>query len=1148
VALWQQLRKKAEFRRIALDHCLELRITSPLIQNEHPKTGEFFMKKSRLMIAGSILGLAMVTALPAYAQDSSEDTAKAPDDDEEEAEEEGTGKPILVTGSRISRPTLESAVPLTSVTVDDLTGTGEVSLGDALNDLPSLRSTFSAGNSSRFIGTAGLSLLDLRGLGTDRTLVLVNGRRHVTSTPGDNGFDVNTIPIDLVDRIDIVTGGNSAIYGSDAVAGVVNFIMRKDYDGIALRGQGGISSRGDRGTYFLSGLAGKNFADGRGNITFAAEYTRQQPLYFRQRDGLAGAFSGRCQFNASEPASDAATGIPAEPARGDGIPDSTFFCGVRNGTISNGGTIGRVGVGNYLRFDNSGNLVQDIFTTNFEAAGSTNGIGGLGLGATLRDTGSLLAEVDRYAFNVLGHFDVSDAFRPFIEAKYVRTDATGEGQPSFWQGSIPPFFGGGSNLTCDNGFLTAQALTTFRSFGICGATAPGTAIGGSGVLRGTQAQTFTMSRFNVDFGGRKFFGKRETYRAVGGVEGTFNEDWKYELALNYGRFEAVGRNDRNLYLFDELGNPDGFLLATQSVIAPAGFTGSNFVTNSAGQRVICRVNAVTNTRPDCIPINVFGNGAATPEAIAFSHRPSINTEFASQFVASAFVGGDFSQLFELPGGPIAFALGAEYRKEKANVDYDDITSDGRTFLNALQDFTPPALKVKEAYGEMYFPLLKDLPFAQELSVNVAGRVSDYSGAAASVGTVYAYNIQGIYAPIEDIRFRAAYATSVRAPTQGDLFSPLSQNFAFIADPCDSASISANSNRSANCAAAGVPPTVTAALLTACTGVGTPLVLGAPWRNCFANSQSTGFASGGNPTLTEERGKSLTLGAVIKPRFIPGLTFTVDYYNIKVKSLIAALAAQTIINLCYDSESLANPFCATVSRDPATGLFADPAVISGGVNFAAQRTKGFDFDLDYRRTFDNGDRLRLSAIATYVKSLNNFTDPTRPTEPNRQLSELGDPQWAGSFIFDYDFGDIDIRYSARYIGKQVNNALAYETLFPHTRLCPTTGVNTGITPNTGNQVVAGINRINFNGPPVPCTPGTLVTVAPNNADAVEKKWYPDVLYHDVRIGFDVGNDFRFYAGVSNILDRKPPNGLLGTAGGDPFDSFGRNFFFGVNADF
>ena len=356
------------------------------------------MKKSRLLVAGSAISLALFGAVPSFAQDAQPDAANAQEEEAEAEEtlEEGSGQPILVTGSRIARPTLQSAVPLTSVTIEDLTGTGELSLGDALNDLPSLRSTFSSGNSSRFIGTAGLSLLDLRGLGTDRTLVLVNGRRHVTSTPGDNGFDVNTVPTDLVERIDIVTGGNSAIYGSDAVAGVVNFIMKRDYDGVAVRAQGGLSSRGDRGTYFVSALAGQNFADGRGNVAISAEYTRQQPLYFNQRDALTGAASGRCQFQQTDLQGSAGGEVGFSAT--DGIPDNTFLCGIRNGTISDAGTVGGLSGGRFLRFDDFGNLFVDTPTQNFAGVGSGNTQGGFG--STLRNTGGLLAEVDRYAVNL----------------------------------------------------------------------------------------------------------------------------------------------------------------------------------------------------------------------------------------------------------------------------------------------------------------------------------------------------------------------------------------------------------------------------------------------------------------------------------------------------------------------------------------------------------------------------------------------------------------------------------------------------------------------------------------------------------------------------------------------------------------------------
>jgi outer membrane receptor protein involved in Fe transport len=1088
------------------------------------------MKKASLLGATTLFAVAMSISQPAFAQE-----APCPDDDNDGVcnDDETNDGAIIVTGTRIARPTLDSQVPLTSVTPEELTGTGEVSLGDALNDLPSLRSTFSSGNSSRFIGTAGLNFLDLRGLGTSRTLVLVNGRRHVAGSAGDNRVDINTIPIDLVQRIDIVTGGNSAVYGSDAVAGVVNLIMRRDYDGLSVRGQAGISSRGDRGTYFVSGIWGSNFADGRGNITVSAEYSRQEPLFFRDRDALTGAFSGRCQFNAS----DVTTG---EPAAGDGIPDNTFFCGIRNGGISDNGTFGGLGGGSYLRFADNGDIVIDTFDRNFEAFGSGNGIGGLELGSTLRNTGIMLAAVDRYAFNVLAHFDVSDAFRPFLEAKYVRVDASGEGQPSFFQGSSinnfssfplagDPRRASGPRFACDNGFFTAQNLTQLRSFGLCLGTTAGTTIPGSTVLRGVQTQAASISRFNTDFGGRRFEVTRETYRIVAGVEGTFNDDWRYEVAVNYGRFDTLGFNQNNLRTFDLNRAPDGFLLATDAVIAPATFTGTNFVLNSAGQRVICRVNSVTNARPDCVPFNTFGRNVYDQRAFDFSHIDNVTEDFADQFVVSASLSGDFSQLFELPGGPISFALGAEYRRERSGIDYDELTSSGGTFLNALQDFDPPALEVKDAFGELQFPILDGLPLAHELVLTLAGRVSDYNN---DTGTVYAYNIQGVYAPIEDVRFRVAYATSVRAPTQGDLFSPLNQNFQFITDPCNQNIINNGPNRVANCAAAGVPTTANAAVVAACTGITPAPALGAPWFNCVANSRTVATASGGNPNLEEERGRSLTVGVIFEPRFLPGLNFTVDWYRIRVRNLIAALTGQTIANLCYDSDvGLSSPFCASIQRDPATGLFAAPALVQSGFNFAAQRTEGLDFDVSYRRTFDNGQRLDIRFIATRVEQLDNFFDVLNPQSPDRQLSELGDPRWSASFSIGYDFGSWDLRYAARYIGRQTIGA--YETQNSYRGLCPASGT----TPNTGG----------INGAAVPCTPGSIVRIAPNNADAFPQVFYPEVIYHDLRLGFDIGNDFRFYAGVSNIFDRQPPLGLLGTAGGEPFDSFGRNFFFGFNAE-
>ncbi len=906
---------------------------------------------------------------------------------------------------------------------------------------------------------------------------------------GDYLVDTNTIPVDLLQRVDVVTGGNSAVYGSDAVAGVVNFILRRDFEGISLKGQGGTSSRGDRGSYFIAGTVGTNFSDDRGNVAVSAEYAKSEPLYFKQRNSLAGAYSGRCQFQTVEP-----TG--GEPFGTDGIFDTEFICGVKNGSLSDGGTIGRVGLGEYLRFDEAGNLFVDVPEGHFEAGGSANILGGQG--STLRNTGQIAAGLDRYAINLLAHFDVSEALTPFIEAKYVRIDALQEGQPSFFQG------GALGTFRCNNPFLTAQNLTALQSTGRCANPATG---------------TFALSRFNVDFGGRGEKHERDTYRIVGGVEGTFNEDWRYELSLNYGKLKTRMRSLNNLVLFDVDGNPDGYQLAM------------NAVRNSAGQ-IVCGVNAdaiATNDRPDCVPINVFGFGSPSEAALDFVNTEAKRKESASEFVALGTVSGDFSQLFELPGGPVAFALGAEYRSEKAHSEFDELTASGGTFLNAIQPFDPPKLTVKEAFGELRVPLLKDLPYAEELTIGGAARVSDYN---TETGTVWAWNLDGIYAPIPDVRFRAALASSVRAPTQSDLYSPFSQNFAQLTDPCDFAQIGNNPNRVANCAAGGVPAVFNAAAVAACGSSSVPAnqrELGDPWVNCTARSSSTGFLSGGNEDLVEEKGRSLTLGVVVQPSFIPGLNFTVDFWKIRVENLISVLTAQTIINSCYDSPDLSNPFCATVNRDPASGLFVQPAVLSSGINFAAQKTKGIDFDVSYRRTLANGHRLSLRGIATHILRLDNFTDPSRGDLPNRQMSELGDPRWAANFNANYDFGRFDLTYNLQYLGKQTIGT--WESQHSYTGVCPTSGV-TGFSGGT-------------------CTPGELAELDPQNLDQFPTKWFPDSFNHAIRANVEVAERFNFYVGVDNLFDKKPKYPQFGATGispGDARDYIGRFFYAGARASF
>ncbi len=266
--------------------------------------------------------------------------------------------------------------------------------------------------------------------------------------------------------------------------------------------------------------------------------------------------------------------------------------------------------------------------------------------------------------------------------------------------------------------------------------------------------------------------------------------------------------------------------------------------------------------------------------------------------------------------------------------------------------------------------------------------------------------------------------------------------------------------------------------------------------------------------------------VIEPSIIPGFSLTVDYYNIEIEDQIATLAAQTIINLCYDAAAgLDNPFCATVNRQ-GTGLFDnDQAVISGGVNFASRETEGIDFDAQYRRTFDNGDRLSLRAIATHLIKLNFFEDPTEPTDPNRIKGELGDPDWAASFNANYQFGDFGITYSMRFIDDVYKGT--YESVNQFTGICPSTGI-TGLTGRT-------------------CTPGELALLDPTNFDQYEDPTFSSETYHNFRLTYSPEDRYEFYVGVDNAFDNKPPFGQLGIANGDPYDTFGRYFYAGFNID-
>ena len=742
------------------------------------------MTKVHLLGATALRGIAAATLIvgfgsTAYAQEVEQEKqqeAQAPGAPTTEQETESntnasTDQDIVVTGSRIRRPNLESTVPVTSVGGEEFFETGNVSVGDALNDLPALRSTLGQSNSTQFLGTSGLNLLDLRGLGTQRTLVLVNGRRHV---PGDilynaNSPDVNTIPTDLIERVDVVTGGSSAIYGSDAIAGVVNFVLKKDYNGLQIRGQGGISKYGDAGAYYTSLLAGKNFADGRGNVAINLEYARQNDYYASGRPNL------RQQNGFVTVDTD-----PADAVNGsDGNPDAVFYKDIRSALYSNAGTFLSYTGGSFYApyiFQPDGTLAPQTGTrVGRPPFGSFIG----GNGDNFRDGTQfgLSPKLDRYSANLVAHFEVSPALEPFVEAKFSRTDSLGNASGPFFTGAI------GETFSSQNPYLSNQARDIIGAYySIYGDYYD--AAGNPGANGVPDAQElnygFSILKNVVDFGNREEKGRRDTYRIVTGIRGDLGSNVNYEFSINYGEHREKTKITGNVNLQRYLLAIDAVRDGSGNIVCRAKIDPTSASPYGGAIDPAFAASQLANDIATCVPVNLFGSGNVTQAARDYLLTDSRARAKLTQLDITGFVSGDTGSFFNLPGGPVGFAVGGEYRRETAFYDQDDFTQTGLTFYNGIATWKSPKFKVKEAFGELRFPILKNAPFFEELTLSAAGRVSDYKG---RTGTVYAYNAGLDWAPVRDIRFRANYSRAVRAPNLSDLSFPLSQNYSLVSDPC-----------------------------------------------------------------------------------------------------------------------------------------------------------------------------------------------------------------------------------------------------------------------------------------------------------------------------------------------------------------------------
>jgi outer membrane receptor protein involved in Fe transport len=984
---------------------------------------------SSLLLGAAFVPLAVALAsTPAMAQDAPQ-----------ASETEDTADAIVVTGTRIATPAgFDNPNPVVSVTAENIEQSGQVNITEFLAQSPALlgsrRAIDSAGSNLPNGQLTGVNLLNLRNLGTARTLVLVDGRRHVAGYPGTASVDTNTIPTDLIESVDVLTGGVSAIYGADGVSGVVNFIMKKDFEGFRIRGQNSISERGDAGEKFLAATAGTNFSDGRGNITLAYEFNKTDR--FSQRKRLNYGKTGPSYAFVRNPAD----GTPGSVNDDPNVPDRVLTTGMRWADSSMGGAID-------IDFDGSPDFTGEgtPYDTGSYIPGTGFTIGG---DSTPVDSyyGDYTPYLKRHIFNAMTHYEVSPALNLYAEAKYVKSKAYTFSQPTY------DFY---TELFADNYFLNERF----------GADAPDGAL---------------VSRDNFDFGVRRSKLDRELYRTVVGANGDLTPHLKYDASFVFGQStqRATAQADRILDRYsaalDAVSDGNGGVTCRINLPGQTEIMG-----NSYGSPYY--TGAPLTFQPgQCVPLNVLGNGSPSQEALGFILATHTDYARLRQYVASGTISGDTGAFFELPGGPIGFAVGAEYRKESSKQVPSDYTQNGYLADSAQATIDTGSYDVKEAYAEVRLPILLDKPFARELSLGGAVRFSDYS----TVGSTTAWNVNGTYAPVEDISFRGTYSVSVRAPNITELFAGTSGGYEFITDPCGPERIAeGTSTRAANCTAA-----LTAAGLSAAEQAAFN-----PSDDATSPQNSSLLGTqGGNRDLQEEKAKTWTAGVVLRPQFLPGFMLSADWYNIRITKAINYSTAQDIVDLCYDQPTLDNQYCSLISRSSTNGYIDDFSVVPQ--NVASYETAGLDVNLKYR--FEASPAIgsfMVSLVGNYLDKLEFVPSPGATAENELDSAAYPAPKFSATFDLTWIKGPFSLNYGINWWDK--------------TRRV------------TREQEAA-------------------------NPDYLPAKyiWYKEKWEHELYASYNVDDRFTLYGGVNNLFDTKPDVGAVAY----PISAVGRSFYMGIKA--
>ncbi|WP_165799680.1 TonB-dependent receptor domain-containing protein [Sphingomonas oleivorans] len=883
---------------------------------------------------------------------------------------------IVITGSRIARPDYVANSPIVSLSQDAFQNSGRVTMEKALSELPQFTGSFGQGNGgSTSTGlNGGQAYASLRGLGSKRTLLLLDGRRLQPSNP-DGSVDLNIIPEALIENIEVITGGASTTYGSDATAGVVNFRLKRSFEGVELSGQYGLSDYGDGDSTRITGTVGGEFADGRGSAVLSLDYTKRDRALQNERDYYV--------FRSTTP------GLST-------IPQGTALFGANLPTLA---AVNNVFVGSYgtrpLTGNAAGRYTGQIGFNSDQTLFSTAGVPVLNFRDPETDdayivnsgtnsqqvnfgyTGSSLqSDLNRYSVFGKVDYDVTDAIKTFAQFSYTSYDSLGISNPTLASNVY------GLSVPVTNPYISPA----FQSI-LASRPNPGAPV------------TFYKA-FNI-LGPRFQRYEYDVYQLTAGASGKLGiHDWTWDL---YGS------------------------------ISRAKF--ANEQTGGASASAVARLlNSPTGGTEYCAGgFNPFGNLTPSQDCINYISRRTLNTnELKQRTVEGGIQGG----LFELPAGEVRFAAGADYRYNNYGFTPDtqlsqpDGTSDilGYSVLRAANG----SVDTSELYAELLVPVLKDLPLVQEFNLDLGYRYSDYS----SIGGVHTYKADFDWRVFEPLRLRGGYNRAIRAPSVGELYAPVSTGSVAIGnpsatttngDPCD---VRSSYRRGANaaqvralCLAQGIPTAIIDSYQ-----LGTAQVFALTGGNPDLEEEKADTYSVG-----------AVIQSPLQNPVFRRMSLSVDFYKIKVADAVGPLSIARGIQFCFNSGDNNptydpnNYYCSLLTRNTSNGVPVNP--VQPLLNLGRFDVSGIDMQFDWRFDLADigiGSDSGTLALNTAVSYLDSFKIQSLPGAPIydyagsigtgvESTAGTAHPRWKAITSATYSFGPASIGLRWRYIDKMIASA-------------------------------------------------------------------------------------------------------------------------------